>query len=380
MPAAAADPRELTIAGGVPGQVCIRIGGGWRIQEGVPAAPDLMGLASGPPASAVSFDGRGLTSWDSSLVTFAYRLTEELRSRGVAVDLGGLPDGVRRLLALANVRPETAAAAPAGERGPWLSGVGERALAGASGLRSELALLGEVTSAFGRLVSRRARVRGRDVFSEIKEAGARALAIVTLTSFLLGMIMAFVGGAALRPFGAGLFVANVVALAMLRELAAVLTGILMAGRTGSSYAAQLATMNLTQELDALKTMGVDPIDFLVLPRMVALSLMQPLLCVYSAFVGIAGGVLVAVGTLDVTVEQYLHQTRVAVSLTTFFLGVGKSALFGLLVAFLGCRAGLRTGRDAAGVGRAATTAMVTAIVAIIVADGVCALVFEAVGI
>jgi phospholipid/cholesterol/gamma-HCH transport system permease protein len=194
------------------------------------------------------------------------------------------------------------------------------------------------------------------------------------------MIMAFVGAAALRPFGAGIYVANVVALAMVRELAAVVTAIVMAGRTGSSYAAQLATMNLTQELDALKTMGVAPVDFLVLPKIVALSLMLPLLCVYSGFIGIVGGALVAVGMLHVTPTQYLHQTRAAVTLTTFFIGIGKSAVFGALVAFLGCRAGLHTGRSAAAVGRSATTAMVTAIVAIIVADGAFAVIFEVLGI
>jgi phospholipid/cholesterol/gamma-HCH transport system permease protein len=380
MPGASPDSRELTISGAVPGQVCIRIGGAWRIQQGVPVAADLIRLASGPPAAAVSFDGRRLTSWDSSLVTFAYGVTEELRQRGLAVDLEGLPDGVRRLLALATIRPETAAAAPSRQRRPWLVSIGDRVLTRTSGLRSELALIGEVATAFGRLVTGRARVRGGDVVSEIREAGARALGIVTLTSFLLGMIMAFVGAAALRPFGAGIFVANVVALAMVRELAAVLTAILMAGRTGSSYGAQLATMNLTQELDALQTMGVDPIDFLVLPRMVALSLMQPLLCVYSGFVGIAGGALVAVSMLDLTVDQYLHQTRAAVSLTTFFIGIGKSGLFGLLVAFLGCRAGLRSGRDAAAVGRAATRAMVSAILAIIAADGACAVIFQVLGV
>jgi phospholipid/cholesterol/gamma-HCH transport system permease protein len=380
MPSGSPDRRELTISDGGPGEVRVRVAGDWHLREGVPVDADLTRIMSGRAVSAVSFDGRGVTGWDSSLVTFVYGVTEQLRQRGVTVELGALPDGVQRLLALASVRPETAGAPAAGERLPWLVRIGDSVLARKRSVGSELGLLGEVTASFGRFVTGRARFRKIDIATEVEEAGARALPIVTLTSFLLGMILAFVGAAALRPFGAGIYVANVVALALARELAAVITGIVMAGRTGSSYAAQLATMNLTQELDALKTMGVDPIDFLVLPRMVAFSLMLPLLSVYSAFVGIAGGAVVAVSMLDLTVAQYLHQTRAAISLTDFFIGVGKCWVFGVLVAFLGCRAGLRTGRSAAAVGRAATTAMVGAIVAIIVADGLFAVIFQLLGL
>jgi phospholipid/cholesterol/gamma-HCH transport system permease protein len=295
------------------------------------------------------------------------------------VDQRGLPDGVQRLLALASTAPERIEAA-APEPRPWLVRVGDRVLGRTRRLRAELALLGDVSTSLARFAGGRSQSRAADVMRELREAGARALPIITITSVLLGMIMAFVGAAALRPFGAGIYVANVVALAMLRELGALLTAIVMAGRTGSAYAAQLATMNLTQELDALTTMGIGRTDFLIVPRMLALGLMLPLLCVYADFVGIAGGGLVSVSMLDLTPAQYLHQTRAAVSLGTFFIGLGKSAVFGVLVAFLGCRAGLRTGRSAASVGGAATTAMVTAIVAIIVADGVFAVLFQVLGV
>jgi len=376
MPSGFPDNRELTISERDPGELRIRVAGAWRIGEGVPTGGNLMPLLSGRPVSAVSFDGRDITSWDSSLVTFVHDVSEQFRRRGVAVDPGGLPEGVQHLLALASVRPETAGAGPAQETRSWLAMLGDSVLDRTRAARPELGLLGEVTASFGRFITGRARARRLDIAAEVKEAGARALPIVTLISLLLGAILAFVGAAALRPFGAGIYVANVVGLAMVRELAAVMTAIVMAGRTGSSYAAQLATMNLTQELDALKTMGVEPSDFLVLPRMLALSLMLPLLCVYSDFVGLVGGAVVAISMLDLTAEQYLNQTRAAVSLGTFFLGVGKGAAFGVLVAFMGCRAGLQAGRSAATVGRAATTAMVTSIVAIIVADGLFALIFQ----
>ncbi len=381
MPSGSPVNRQLTISEGDRGEVRIRVAGAWRLGEGIPGDAGLKRLVSEPPVSSVSFEGRDVTSWDSSLVTYVHGVTEQLRQRGVAVDTDGLPDGVRHLLALASVPPETAGAGAAARAGrSWLARVGERVFATARASLSELRLLGDVTASFFRFLVGRARTRAIDVAAEVKEAGARALPIVTLTSLLLGMILAFVGAAALRPFGAGIYVANVVGLAMVRELAAVVTGVVMAGRTGSSYAAQLATMNLTQEIDALKTMGVEPREFLVLPRMIALSLMLPLLCVYADFVGIVGGALVAISMLDLTAAQYLSQTRAAVSLSTFFLGVGKAAVFGVLVAYLGCRAGLGAGGSAATVGRAATRAMVSSIVAIIVADGIFAVIFQVLGI
>ena len=240
--------------------------------------------------------------------------------------------------------------------------------------------LGQVLISAAAGVAGRWRFRSKDLGQIVADCSARAVPIVTVVNILVGAILAFVGAVQLIKFGAGIYVADVVALAMVRELSGVITAIVMAGRTGSSYAAELATMKLTQEIDALNTMGLGTIDFVVLPRMLALSLMLPLLCVYSDFVGIAGGTLVAVSMLDLTTAQYLHETRAALPLTTFFIGVGKSAVFGVLVAFLGCRAGLHTGRSAAAVGHAATTAMVSAIVAIIVADGVFAVIFQVLGI
>ena len=348
--------------------------------DGVPLGADVTEWLSGRPVSRVSFDGRGVVSWDSALVSFVHDLAERLGRMGVPADLTELPDGVRQLLTLARIRPEVRADATPTEPRSWRTRIGDATLDGARGAWSDVALVGDVTSSLARAATGRARTRIVDVVEEMYEAGARALPIVTLTSVLLGAIMAFVGAAALRPFGAGIYVANVVAIAMLRELGAVITAIVMAGRTGSAYAAQLATMKLTEELDALETMGIGNIDFLVLPRMLALSLMMPLLCVYADFVGVAGGAIVAVGMLDLSPTQYLHQTRAAVGVSTFLIGVGKSAVFGGLVAFLGCRAGVRTGRSAASVGRAATTAMVGAVVAIIAADGAFAVIFQALGV
>jgi len=358
----------------------VRIGGTWSIRDGVPRGADVVAFVAGRTVSTVSFDGRGVVSWDSSLVTFIHALVERLRPTGVALNLSALPDGVQRLVALASARPERRGAPATTEALPLLDRLGRATIAGLRRVRSELGLLGEMTAAVGRFVTGRARVRNVDLVGELQGAGPQALAIVTLTSFLVGTIMAFVGAATLKPFGAGLYVADVVAVAMCREMAAIMTAVIMAGRTGSSYAAQIATMKLTQELDAIETMGIGTIDFIVLPRALALSLMLPLLCVYASFVGIVGGAFIAVGMLDLSWTQYLHRTRSVIHLGIFFMGVGKSAVFGVLIAFLGCRAGLRAGGSAAAVGHAATRAMVSAIVAMIVADGVFAVIFQVLGV
>jgi phospholipid/cholesterol/gamma-HCH transport system permease protein len=372
--------RELIVSERGDREVRVRIAGSWRLGEGVASGDEVAAWLSGRPVSRVSFDGSGVASWDSALVAFVHELAARLAGRGITADFSGLPEGVRRLLMLAGTEPMARGGPPAAERESWPARVGGATLERFRRVGADVGLLGEVTISLGRGVAGRARSRIVDVVAEMYEAGARALPIVTLTSVLLGAIMAFVGAAALRPFGAGIYVANVVSIAMLRELSSTMAAIVMAGRTGSSYAAQLATMKLTQELDALETMAIPAIDFLVLPRILALSLMQPLLCVYADFVGIAGGAIVAVSMLDLTLVQYVNQTRLAVTLSTFVIGVGKSAAFGVLVAFLGCRAGIRTGRSAAAVGRAATTAMVSAIVAIIIADGAFAVIFQVLGV
>jgi phospholipid/cholesterol/gamma-HCH transport system permease protein len=370
----------VTVSASGERELRVRLAGTWLLGDGIPLDVDLPRWLSGRSVTRVSFDGSAVVRWDSALVTFVQELAAQLARVGVATDFTALPDGVRRLLTLALALPEARERPAAGAARPSLARVGEAALAAARRAEAELGLVGEAAAAVGRLVTGRASVRAIDVVAEMFEAGASALPIVTLTAALLGAIMAFVGATALRPFGAGIYVANVVAVSMLRELGAVMSAIVMAGRTGSSYAASLATMRLTEEMDALETMAVPAVEFLVLPRLLALSLMQPLLCIYADFVAIGGGALVAFGTLELAPVRYLAQTRAAVSLTTFFIGVGKSAVFGVLVAFLGCRAGLRTGRSAAAVGQAATRAMVSSIVAIIVADGVFAVLLSVLGV
>jgi phospholipid/cholesterol/gamma-HCH transport system permease protein len=175
-------------------------------------------------------------------------------------------------------------------------------------------------------------------------------------------------------------VADLVGIAMAREMGALMTAIIMSGRTGAAFAAQLGTMQVSEEIDALTTFGLSSMDFLVLPRMIALILMMPLLCIYADLMGIIGGAVVGVGMLNLSVTQYINETVKGVALLDFGVGIFKSSVFGVLVAISGCMRGIQCGRSASAVGLAATSAMVTAIVFIIVTDGIFSVLTNALGI
>ncbi|MDB4444475.1 ABC transporter permease, partial [bacterium] len=213
-----------------------------------------------------------------------------------------------------------------------------------------------------------------------QECGIDALPIVSLISLLVGLILAFIGAVQLMMFGAQIYVASLVGISMVRVMGAIMAGIIMAGRTGAAFAAQLGTMQVNEELDALKTMGVEPMEFLVLPRMLALTLMMPLLCLYADLMGILGGLIVGVGLLDLNMAEYINQTKESVSLNHFWVGLFHSLVFGILVALSGCLRGMQCGRSASAVGAAATSAVVTGIVSIVVATAIITLLCNVLGI
>jgi phospholipid/cholesterol/gamma-HCH transport system permease protein len=371
---------HVTVARLPDATVQVRMAGRWRMDGGGLPATDALdrALAEPPPPARIVFDTGELDGWDSSLVVFLERVLDRGRRAHVDVDRTGLPDGLKRLLALADARPG-GRPPPLPAPQPPLARLGQAGLGVADSFVQLLRFVGELAFTLVRLVTRRARFRPVDLLGELQAAGSGAVTIVGVVSFLLGMILAFVGGITLRPFGATLYVANVVTIAMVRELGPVMTAIVMAGRTGSAYAAQLGTMKVSQEIDALTTMGLPPTEFLVLPRVLALSLMMPLLYVYGNLFALVGGGLVALST-DGGLSQYWRQSREAISLTTFWIGFVKSMVFGIVVAVAGCLQGLRAGHSAADVGRAATNAVVTSIVWIIAVDGLFAVVLYILGI
>jgi len=297
----------------------------------------------------------------------------------ITTDREGLPKGVRRLLELASAVPEKKTYKET-IREPFLSRIGASAINFKLSVDEVLAFIGDIFLAFIKLLQGKARFRRSDLSLIIQDCGAQALPIVSLISFLVGLILAFVGAVQLKMFGAQIYVADLVGIAMVREMGAMMTGIIMAGRTGAAFAAQLGTMQVNEEIDALTTMGISPMEFLVLPRMLALVLMMPLLCLYADLVGILGGVVVGIGMLDLSFTQYFNQTQAALDLTNFALGIFKGTFYGILIALFGCLRGMQCGRSASAVGIAATSAVVTAIVAIIVSDGIFAVICDALGI
>ena len=366
-----AEPRELSFRRDEAQALEVRLAGSWTKSEGLPSVDELRRAIELPaPASRLAFDSRGVLRWDSALVAVVDRLVELARERSVPVALDGLPAGVVRLVALADAVPERAGAAAPVRSPGVVARIGGAALALWDDVAEFVPFIGDSVLAVSALATGRARMRTTDFFLAVQDCGASALGIVSLISLLVGLILAFVGAVQLQQFGATVYVADLVGIAMTREMGAMMTGIIMAGRTGASFAAQIGNMKVTEEIDALRTFGISPMEFLVLPRMAALFLMMPLLTLYSDFVGMAGGMIVGVGMLDLTPEQYVKHTMDAVSMTNFSIGVVKGSAFGVLVAMAGCLRGMQCGNDSAAVGKATTSAVVTGIVLIIVTDAV----------
>ncbi len=265
----------------------VRFTGSWRIRDRLPSAGEVVAqLESRNQVRSIGFDAVGLTAWDSGLLTFLIAIIDDCKQRRIDMDRQWLPDGVRRLLDLASAVPEKAGARRESVRVPLLSRIGVGSLTWMESGKETLGFIGEALLAFVKLLRGKARFRRSDLILAIQECGAQALPIATLISALVGLILAFVGAVQLKQFGAQIYVADLVGLAMTREMAAMMTAIVIAGRTGAAYAAQLGTMTVNEEIDALETMGISPIEFLVLPRMLALALMMPLLCVYADLVSL----------------------------------------------------------------------------------------------
>jgi len=302
------------------------------------------------------------------------------RKEEIQIKKDGLPAGVRQLIDLATAVPKKEDAKQSVSREGFFARVGSDVTDFIRSAGELITFIGAASVAFVRMVTGRARFRGSDLGVFLQGAGAQAVPIVSLISFLIGLILAFVGVLELALFGAEVYVADLVGIAMVREMGAIMTGIIMAGRTGAAYAAQLGTMQVNEEIDALETLAIPPMEFLVLPRMVALTLMMPLLVLYASLMGILGGALVAVGMYNINIIVYLDRTKAAIGLNDLFIGLFMGAVFGILVALSGCLRGMQCGRSASAVGDAATSAVVTGIVAIIIATALITVVCSILGI
>jgi phospholipid/cholesterol/gamma-HCH transport system permease protein len=349
------------------------LGGDWRLEQDAPRFETLVEAASAPTGRddgavrALAFDSSSLGDWDSSLLIFLQQALEYCESHGMELDDTELPEPITRLLALSRAVPERVAEAEVPKISP-VARVGNAAIsAWESGLEA-VTFTGQVTDSVIRLLLGRVRMRWRDFWVVVQTNSSGALPIVTLIATLIGVIIAFLGVVVLRRFGAGYYVSYLVGYGILREMGALMTGIIMAGRTGAAFAAELGSMKITEEIDAYTTLGISPIDHLVLPRVLGLFVMMPLLVIYANFIAIAGGMIVAVGLLDLTPTQFVGGLLSVVTLSDALLGVFKGGVFGLIIGLAGCMKGLQTGSDAGAVGRSATSAVVLGITLIIVAN------------
>ena len=353
------------------------ISGTWKIGSKLPASGEVLNqFAAEPGIKNIILDGSDLQGWDTTLLTFISAISKECQSRNIGFEMQEVPKGVERLLHLASAVPEQTEAHKQSKGKPFLYMVGDSAVHFGTSTVEMLSFIGGVAQTFMKFLRGKTSFRRIDLLLLIEECGAQSLPIITLISVLVGLILAFVGAVQLKLFGAQIYVANLVAIAMVREMGALMTGIIMAGRTGAAFAAQLGTMQVNEEIDALTTLGISPMEFLFLPRLLALVLMVPLLCLYADFLGILGGAIVGVGMLDITPVQYFTQTLAALDLTNITLGILKGCIFAIIIAMSGCMRGLQSGRSASAVGEAATSAVVTAIVGIIVTDGIVAVICD----
>ncbi len=359
----------------------LTLGGDWLLGKDLPALDVVLDSFRKAPASArVTFNTESLKDWDTGLVTALIDIERSATANNIEIDDSGLPEGARRLKALAFAVKEREGARRFFKKTPFLEQVGKASQEAMADLKQLITFTGELMLSFKRFVTGKATYLKSDLVQYIQEAGAEALAIVSLISFLIGMIFAFVGVMQLNLFGAGIYTADLVAIAMVREMAPIMTAIIMAGRTGASYAAQIGTMKVNEEIDALTTMGMNPYDFLVTPRIIALIIMMPLLTMYGSLLGIIGGTFVGLSMIDVTFLQYVKQTVDAVHLNSLFGGLFKSIVYGSLVALAGCQQGMACGNSALAVGQCTTKAVVMGIVLIVVSAAILTVIYVNLGI
>ncbi|MGD8469885.1 MAG: ABC transporter permease [Desulfobacterales bacterium] len=349
----------------------VQLQGDWTIGQKLPSAEEVgKQVESDHAIRQIAFDVSALSEWDSGLLSFLSKIINQCNAKNITVNQQGLSEGIQKLLQLAFAVPERKGARKEAVRDPLLTRIGATTIAVGQASHETLGFIGESFLAFLKFFVGKARFQRSDLIMTIQQCGVQALPIVSLISLLVGLIFAFIGAVQLMMFGAQIFVADLVAIAMTRVMGAVMVGVIMAGRTGAAFAAQIGTMQVNEEIDALQTLGISPMEFLVLPRMLALILMMPLLCIYADLMGILGGFIVGVSMLDISSIQYINQTIKAMNLYHFFIGIVHAIVFGVLVALAGCLRGIQCGRSASAVGQATTSAVVTSIVAIVIATAI----------
>lgn len=352
----------------------VSLGGAWRITEDRPSWTDFLQQRN---PKRVILRADDVDRWDSSLLLFFFEAQQWCRATGAGCDVEALPEKIQMLLTQLAASHETSV--PFDRSRSFLATVGTATMDLSHKTAAITHFLGECVIGAVRLIKRPHKFRWRDCVEEMQKCGAMALPIVSLISFLVGVTLAYTGALVLRQYGGDIYVADLIGLAVVREMGAVMTGVVLAGRTGAAFAATLGNMKANEEIDALETLGISAVDFLVLPRLVALGVMMPLLALYANALGMLGGIAVGLGVLSIPPTAFWVEMGTIVSLSDVAVGVIKAISFGLIIGLAGCLRGLQAERSAAGVGNAATSAVVTAIMLIVVSDAVFAVLFNVVG-
>lgn len=353
----------------------VELAGAWRITE---PRPSWKALVERKKLSRVRLRADGVERWDSSLLLFVFEMQEWCRVAKVACDTDTLPEKVRSLLT--QLAASHVTSVPHDRSRNFFAVVGEATMELTDKARDFVQFFGECVIGAVKLLKRPDKFRWRDCLEEMQQCGAMALPIVSLIAFLVGVTLAYIGALVLRQYGGDIYVADLIGMAMVREMGAVMTGVVLAGRTGAAFAATLGNMKANEEIDALETLGISPVQFLVMPRLLALTVMMPLLALYANALGILGGMAVSAAVLNIPPAAYWVEMGTIVTLSDVSAGVVKAVAFGVIVGLSGCLRGLQADRSAAGVGRAATSAVVTSILLMVVADAVFAVLFNVIGI
>jgi phospholipid/cholesterol/gamma-HCH transport system permease protein len=354
--------RELRLAGRLD---AYSIAGVW---------PDARAALDAAPNVPVLIETSRVEYCDGGGIAMLVDLLRQPRRPEAKVSVVGLKPQFETLLDQFDPAALRVAPTEHAERLHTVAEIGRAALIVGRDLRLQIAFIGETSSALWFAITHPHRVRWKDVWYICEQVGVNALPIVALISFLLGIILAFQSAVPMRQFGAEIFVADLVGLSILRELGPLMTAILLAGRSGAAFAAEIGTMKVNEELNALTTMGLDPVRFLVVPRIIAALLMMPLLVIFSDLIGILGGALTMV-SFNIPISAFLHEVDSLVDVKDLLAGLAKAPVFAILIAGIGCLRGLQTQTGASAVGISATRAVVSAIILLVVVDGIYAFVY-----
>jgi phospholipid/cholesterol/gamma-HCH transport system permease protein len=360
-------------------QNSVRCAGNWTVSE-IHSLEQQLPSMQWPEQAMLTLDMQAVQRMDTSGAWLLARTVRDLEAQGKQVSLHGLSSGAQSLLDLVRETGSVSRRVKYTKRTPFLFALGQNSLLTLVRWGDMVAFIGEIGESAMHLLRHPIRIRWAAVLHELAQAGHKALPIIGLLAFLLGIVIGYQSGVQLRNYGANIFVVDLVGLSMLRELAPLITAIIVAGRTGSAYTAEIGTMQVTEEIDALRSLGIAPMELLVLPKLIALLIALPLLTVYADIVGVFGGMVMANLQLDITFGTFLERFDDAVSLDSYLVGIGKAPVFAAIVAIVGCYQGFQVIGSAESVGRRTTLSVVQAILAVIIVDAAFSVAFSYLGI